>query len=81
MARGNEAKHARWRELLRQWRASGLSVRAFCAGQLAHYKVPRYVHVTEQFPMTVTGKIRKVEMRELAIEILGLSAAARVKHA
>ena len=57
------------------------SVRAFCAGQLAHYKVPRYVHVTEQFPMTVTGKIRKVEMRELAIEILGLSAAARVKHA
>ncbi|MGO8999597.1 MAG: AMP-binding protein [Polyangiaceae bacterium] len=56
-------------------------VRAFCKGQLAHYKVPRYVHVTDGFPMTVTGKIRKVEMRERAVEILGLGAAARVKHA
>jgi fatty-acyl-CoA synthase len=56
-------------------------VRTFCRGQLAHYKVPRYVHVTDRFPMTVTGKIRKVEMRELAVEILGLGAAARIKHA
>jgi fatty-acyl-CoA synthase len=47
-------------------------LRAFCAGQLAHYKIPRYVHVVEEFPMTVTGKVRKVEMRERAIEILGL---------
>jgi fatty-acyl-CoA synthase len=56
-------------------------VRSFCKGQLAHYKVPRYVHLTDRFPMTVTGKIRKVEMRESAVEILGLAAAARVKHA
>jgi fatty-acyl-CoA synthase len=56
-------------------------VRSFCKGQLAHYKVPRYVHVTEQFPMTVTGKIRKIEMREKAVEILGLATAASVKHA
>jgi fatty-acyl-CoA synthase len=56
-------------------------VRAFCKGQLAHYKVPRYVHVTDRFPMTVTGKIRKVEMREMAVEILGLAAAASIKHA
>jgi fatty-acyl-CoA synthase len=48
------------------------ALRAFCAGQLAHYKIPRYVHIVEEFPMTVTGKIRKVEMRERAIEILGL---------
>ena len=47
-------------------------VRAFCAGKIAHYKIPRYVHLTQDFPMTVTGKIRKVEMRERAIEILGL---------
>ncbi len=46
-------------------------VRAFADGQLAHYKIPRYVHVTESFPMTVTGKVRKVEMREKASEILG----------
>jgi fatty-acyl-CoA synthase len=50
-------------------------VRAFCAGQLAHYKIPRYVHVVDEFPMTVTGKVRKVEMRERAKEILGLGPA------
>ncbi|MFJ8477957.1 AMP-binding protein [Kitasatospora sp. NPDC094011] len=48
------------------------AVGAYCAGRLAHVKVPRYVHVVEEFPMTVTGKIRKVEMRELAVRILGL---------
>ena len=48
------------------------SLREFCAGQLAHYKIPRYVHIVEEFPMTVTGKVRKVEMRERATEILGL---------
>jgi hypothetical protein len=39
------------------------AVREFCAGKLAHYKIPRYVRVVDEFPMTVTGKIRKVEMR------------------
>ncbi len=48
-------------------------VRDFCQGRLAHYKVPRYVHVVEGFPMTVTGKIRKVEMRADAMTILGLA--------
>ncbi len=45
---------------------------AFCRGRLAHYKIPRYVDVREEFPMTVSGKIRKVEMREEAVERLGL---------
>ncbi len=49
------------------------AVRAFCDGKLAHYKVPRYVHVVDGFPMTVTGKIRKVEMREKSVEFLGLA--------
>jgi fatty-acyl-CoA synthase len=57
------------------------AVQAFCAGKIAHYKVPRYVHVVEGFPMTVTGKIRKVEMREAAVEILGLHEAAAVRNA
>ncbi|MFD4660486.1 AMP-binding protein [Kitasatospora sp. NPDC058444] len=48
------------------------TVRAYCAGRLAHVKIPRYVHVVEEFPMTVTGKIRKVEMRAEARRILGL---------
>jgi len=56
-------------------------VQAFCAGKIAHYKVPRYVHVVQEFPMTVTGKIRKVEMREAAVEILGLHEAAAIRNA
>lgn len=48
-------------------------VRAFAEGRLAHYKIPRYVLVVEEFPMTVTGKIRKVQMREETAEKLGLS--------
>jgi fatty-acyl-CoA synthase len=48
----------------------------FCRGQLAHYKIPRYVRVVEQFPMTVSGKVRKVEMRSWAVEELGLRDAA-----
>jgi fatty-acyl-CoA synthase len=47
-------------------------VREFAAGKLAHYKIPRYVHIVDDFPMTVTGKVRKVEMRQRAAEILGL---------
>ncbi|KAA2262949.1 AMP-binding protein [Solihabitans fulvus] len=48
------------------------ALREFCVGKLAHYKVPRYVRVVEEFPMTVTGKVRKVEMRAQAVELLGL---------
>ncbi|HEX7537295.1 MAG TPA: AMP-binding protein [Dermatophilaceae bacterium] len=48
-------------------------VRTFCEGRLARYKVPRYVHVVDGFPMTVTGKVRKVEMRAEATQILGLA--------
>lgn len=43
------------------------AVRAYCDGRLAHFKIPRYVHVVEEFPMTVTGK-----MREEAARLLGL---------
>jgi len=45
-------------------------VREFCQGRLAHFKIPRYVHNVDRFPMTVTGKIRKVEMRERAVDLL-----------
>ncbi|MDI2125269.1 AMP-binding protein [Yinghuangia seranimata] len=55
------------------------SIRAYCAGRLAHYKIPRYVHVVDEFPMTVTGKIRKVEMREASIELLGLDGGAETR--
>jgi fatty-acyl-CoA synthase len=47
-------------------------VRAFATGRFAHYKIPRYVMVVDEFPMTVTGKVRKVDMREEAARRLGL---------
>ncbi len=48
------------------------AVRAFASGKLAHFKIPRYVLLVDEFPMTVTGKVRKVEMREKSVELLGL---------
>jgi fatty-acyl-CoA synthase len=49
------------------------AVRAYAVGRLAHYKIPRYVLVVDEFPMTVTGKIRKVQMREESANQLGLA--------
>ena len=43
---------------------------AYCEGRIAHYKVPRYVHVVDEFPMTVTGKVQKYKMREEAQRLL-----------
>ena len=51
----------------------------FCSKQIAHYKIPKYWKFTDGFPMTVTGKIRKVEMRETAIEELGLQEVAKIR--
>jgi fatty-acyl-CoA synthase len=64
--------------------AAGLTdndVRTFAAGKLAHTKIPRYVRLVDAFPMTVSGKVRKVEMRRLSIELLGLADAAATRHA
>jgi fatty-acyl-CoA synthase len=49
------------------------AVAEFCKGKIAHYKVPRYVEVVSEFPMTVTGKVQKYKLREQAIEELGLA--------
>ena len=51
------------------------AVREFAAGTLAHYKIPRYVKIVDEFPMTVTGKVRKVEMRALSAAELGLGGS------
>jgi fatty-acyl-CoA synthase len=56
-------------------------VREFCRGQIAHYKIPRYVSFVDSFPMTVTGKIQKYKLREAAIEDLGLQQASAVATA
>lgn len=51
----------------------------FCSGQIAHYKITIYWKFADGFPMTVTGKIRKVEMGEMAIEELGLQENAKIR--
>ena len=48
-------------------------MRAFCQGQIAHYKIPRYVKFVDSFPMTVTGKVQKFLMREQMVKELGLA--------
>jgi fatty-acyl-CoA synthase len=48
-------------------------VREWCGGKIAHFKVPRYVLVVPEFPMTVTGKVQKFKLRESAMEELGLA--------
>jgi fatty-acyl-CoA synthase len=56
-------------------------LRAFCQGKLAHYKIPAYLRVTDEFPMTVTGKVQKFKMRETSIDELGLQDAASITTA
>jgi fatty-acyl-CoA synthase len=56
-------------------------VREYCVGKIAHYKVPRYVRLTEDFPMTVTGKVQKFRMRETSVEELGLQSASQIRTA
>ena len=53
------------------------AIRAYCAGKIAHFKVPRYVAIVDEFPMTVTGKVRKIELREQARRRLVLEESSR----
>jgi fatty-acyl-CoA synthase len=57
------------------------AVKAYCQGRIAHFKVPRYVKVVDEFPITVTGKVQKFKLREAAIAELGLQAAAETRTA
>ena len=56
-------------------------LRAYCRGQIANYKIPRYIRFTTDFPTTVTGKIQKFRMREISIAELGLGQAEAVRTA
>ena len=62
-----------WIKLKEGQNATAEEITAFCKDKIAYYKIPRYIKFTDSFPMTVTGKIRKVEMREISIEELGLA--------
>ncbi len=56
-------------------------LRAFCQGKIAHFKIPRYLRISDDFPMTVTGKVQKFRMREVSITELSLEDAARTPTA
>ncbi len=58
--------------------ADAEELREFCRGQIAHYKIPRYVRFVDGWPMTVSGKVQKYKMREESIRELGLENAARI---
>jgi fatty-acyl-CoA synthase len=62
-----------WVKLRDGEQATPEEIRAFCRGQIAHFKIPRYIKFVDAFPMTVTGKIQKFLMREETIRELGLA--------
>ena len=56
-------------------------LRQFCTGKIAHYKIPRYLRISGDFPMTVTGKVQKYKMREVSVAELDLGEAAGTRTA
>jgi fatty-acyl-CoA synthase len=70
-----------WVKLREGSRVDGEGLAAWCKGKIAGYKIPRHWKFTDAFPMTVTGKVQKFKMREVAIEELGLEKAAGVRTA
>ncbi len=70
-----------WIKLKPGVEATPEEIRDFCKGQIAHYKIPRYIKFVQEFPMTVTGKIQKYLMRQQSTEELGLQKDASIKTA
>jgi fatty-acyl-CoA synthase len=70
-----------WVTFREESHATEEELRTFCHERVAHFKVPRYWKVTSEFPMTVTGKVQKFKMRELAVAELGLVEAAVIRTA
>ncbi|MEM7512764.1 MAG: hypothetical protein AAF388_17665 [Bacteroidota bacterium] len=62
-----------WVQVVDGQQLSEEEIKAYCQGKIAHYKIPRYIRFVTDFPMTVTGKIRKVEMRRVSSEELNLA--------
>ena len=70
-----------WVKLRDGAEATGEEIKDYCRGRIAHFKVPHYVKFVDEFPMTVTGKVRKVEMREVSVAELGLETASEIESA
>ena len=72
---------AAWIKLERGATLTEDKVREFCEGKIARFKIPRYIKFVEEFPLTVTGKMQKYKMREMAIRELGLEDEAKIETA
>lgn len=70
-----------WVKLREGRSVTGEQLTEYCRGRIATFKIPRYWRFTDAFPMTVTGKVQKFRMREIAVEELGLALAARTEMA
>lgn len=70
-----------WVKLRDGQQCTAEAIKAYCQDKITHFKIPRYIKFTDDFPMTVTGKIRKVEMRNVSIQELGLEKAAKSQTA
>jgi fatty-acyl-CoA synthase len=72
---------AAWIKLQAGANLSAEEIQAFCKGKIASFKIPRYIKIVDEFPMTVTGKVQKFRMREAMIEELNLNDSARLETA
>jgi len=61
-----------WVKVRKGFTITAEELQEYCKGRIAHYKVPKYWKFVDEFPMTISGKIRKVEMREISMRELGL---------
>jgi fatty-acyl-CoA synthase len=70
-----------WIKLKEGTEANAEELTEFCKNKIAHFKIPKYFRFTENFPMTVTGKIRKIEMRQISIKELNLDNVSNIETA
>ena len=70
-----------WIQLSDGVEATAEEIIEHCRGKIATFKIPHYIRFTDEFPMTVTGKIQKFKMREVSIAELGLEEASSVRTA
>jgi len=68
---------AAWVKLEQGSRLTADEIRRFCEGKMARFKIPRYIKFVEEFPLTITGKVQKYKMREIAVKELGLEAGGQ----
>jgi fatty-acyl-CoA synthase len=72
---------AAWIQLKPGESATEDEIQEYCRGKIAHYKVPQYIRMVDEFPITVTGKIQKYRIRQIEIELRGLQLAAGIETA